>query len=59
MQRHSIVGAEQAPGLVDWIERRGYEVVEGIEHNDFAKSRIQATTDELLEERAAVSDLLS
>ena len=22
-----IVGAEQAPGLVDWIERRGYEVV--------------------------------
>ena len=24
-----IVGAEQAPGLVDWIERRGYEVVEG------------------------------
>jgi malate dehydrogenase len=36
-----------------------YEVVEGIEHNDFAQSRIQATTDELLEERAAVSDLLS
>ncbi|MEE2628436.1 MAG: ABC transporter permease [Candidatus Latescibacterota bacterium] len=24
-----IVGAEQAPGLVNWIERRGYEVVEG------------------------------
>ena len=24
-----IVGAEQAPGLVNWIERRGYQVVEG------------------------------
>jgi sodium transport system permease protein len=24
-----IVGAERAPGLVDWIERRGYTVVEG------------------------------
>ncbi len=24
-----IVGAERAPGLIDWIERRGYTVVEG------------------------------
>jgi malate dehydrogenase len=35
------------------------EIVQGIEHDDFARSRIKATTDELLEERAAVEDLLS
>ena len=34
------------------------EIVQGIEHDDFARSRIEATTTELLEERAAVQDLL-
>jgi len=40
-----------APGTV--------EIVQGIEHGDFARSKIVATTDELLEERAAVEDLLA
>jgi len=39
-----------APGTV--------EIVQGIEHGAFAHSRLAATTDELLEERAAVEDLL-
>ena len=34
------------------------EIVQGIEHGEFARSKIQATTTELLEERAAVEDLL-
>jgi malate dehydrogenase len=41
----------EAPGTV--------EIVQGIEHDEFAQSRIQATTSELLEERAAVEHLLS
>ena len=40
-----------APGTV--------EIVQGIEHGDFARSKIVATTDELLEERAAIEDLLA
>lgn len=36
----------------------GVEIVQGIEHGDFARDRIEATTAELLEERAAVEDLL-
>jgi malate dehydrogenase len=36
----------------------GWEVVEGLEHDDFAAERIRATTDELLAERADVTDLL-
>jgi len=40
------------------IEGGVYNIVEGIEHNDFAKARIQATVDELLAEREAVKDLL-
>lgn len=40
------------------IENGVYSIVEGIEHNDFAKARIQATVDELLAEREAVKDLL-
>jgi malate dehydrogenase len=40
-----------APGRV--------EIVQGIEHDEFAQSRIEATTNELLEERAAVEHLLS
>lgn len=40
-----------APGTV--------EIVQGIEHGDYARSKIAATTDELLEERAAVEDLLA
>jgi malate dehydrogenase len=34
------------------------EVVQGVEHGDFASARIEVTTTELLEERAAVEDLL-
>ncbi|MEZ4639338.1 MAG: malate dehydrogenase [Caldilineaceae bacterium] len=33
-------------------------VVQGLEHSDFAKERIKITGDELLEERAAVADVL-
>jgi malate dehydrogenase len=40
-----------APGSV--------EIVQGIEHDDFARSKLIATTKELLEERAAVEDLLA
>ena len=35
------------------------EIVQGIDHDDFARERIAATTAELLEERAAVEDLLA
>ena len=35
------------------------EIVEGIEHAEFARSKIEATTAELLEERAAVAELLA
>jgi len=40
-----------APGVVE-IER-------GVAHGEFARGRIRATTDELLEERAAVAELLA
>ncbi len=40
-----------APGTV--------EIVQGIEHDEFARTKIEATTAELLEERAAVEDLLA
>ncbi|MGZ8564246.1 MAG: malate dehydrogenase [Candidatus Limnocylindria bacterium] len=40
-----------APGVV--------EIVPGIEHGEFARGRIEATAAELLEERAAVEDLLA
>jgi malate dehydrogenase len=40
-----------APGVV--------EIDQGIEHGPFARSRIEATTAELLEEREAVSELLA
>ena len=33
-------------------------VVEGIEHDDWARERIKVTTDELLEERGEVQELL-
>jgi malate dehydrogenase len=36
-----------------------YEVVEGIELNDFSRSKIDASVNELKEEREAVKDLLS
>ncbi|HEX5038845.1 MAG TPA: malate dehydrogenase [Candidatus Limnocylindria bacterium] len=36
----------------------GVEIVEGIEHGKFARQKIEATTNELLEERAAVEELL-
>ena len=35
------------------------EIVQGIEHDDFARGKIDATTAELREERAAVEDLLA
>jgi malate dehydrogenase len=35
-----------------------YEIVEGLEHNDFAKGKIAATHKELMEERAAIEHLL-
>jgi malate dehydrogenase len=34
------------------------EIVQGIEHDEFARERIETTTNELLEERAAVGELL-
>jgi malate dehydrogenase len=36
----------------------GVEIVQGIEHDEFARDKIAETTAELLEERAAVEDLL-
>jgi malate dehydrogenase len=36
----------------------GVDIVQGIEHGEFARQRIEATTNELLEERAAVEELL-
>ncbi len=35
-----------------------YEIVQGLEHNDFAKAKIAATRKELTEERAAIEHLL-
>lgn len=35
-----------------------WSIVEGLEHNDYAKAKIKATADELLSEKAAVADLL-
>ena len=31
-----VVGAERAPGLIDWIERRGFDVVKGPEDPEAA-----------------------
>ena len=39
--------------------RGGVEIVQGIEHGEFARSKIEATTNELLEERSAVVELLA
>lgn len=35
-----------------------WSIVEGLEHNDYAQAKLQATADELLSERSAVADLL-
>ena len=35
-----------------------YEIVKGLQHNDFAKSKIAATQKELMEERSAIEHLL-
>ena len=35
-----------------------YQVVKGLQHNDFAKAKIAATQKELMEERAAIEQLL-
>ena len=34
------------------------EIIQGVELNDFAKSKIKITTEELVSEREAVSDLI-
>ena len=39
--------------------RGSVEIVQGIEHGEFARSKIEATTNELLEERSAVVELLA
>jgi malate dehydrogenase len=39
-------------------EGNGWKVAENLEHNDYARAKIQATTEELLEEKSAVEDLL-
>ena len=57
-------GYDVPPGLVFGYPLRAnapgdVEIVQGIEHGAFATSRIEATTVELLEERAAVEELLS
>ena len=36
-----------------------YEIVQGIEHNEFAQGKINATKEELEMERDAVKELLS
>ena len=36
----------------------GWQVVEGVEHDDFAKEKIRLTTEELVQERDLVKDLL-
>ena len=41
----------QSPGT-------SWTVVEGMEHDDFARSKIEATTQELVEERDEVRELL-
>ena len=40
------------------VRRRGWHVVEGLGHSDFAQDRIRDTTEELESERSAVRDLL-
>jgi hypothetical protein len=35
----------------------GWSVVEGLEHDDFARQRIRLTTDELLSERQEVDSM--
>jgi len=40
-------------------DRASVEIVQGIELNDFAKSKIKVTTEELLSEKEAVKDLLN
>ena len=39
--------------------RGGVEIVQGIDHGEWAAARIRATIDELLEERAAVTELVA
>ena len=41
------------------VAKGSVEIVQGIEHGDFAREKIEATTNELLEERAAVEELLA
>ncbi|HVM24199.1 MAG TPA: malate dehydrogenase [Candidatus Limnocylindrales bacterium] len=41
------------------VAKGSVEIVQGIEHGHFAREKIEATTNELLEERAAVEELLA
>ena len=43
--------------LLDARSSGSYEIVEGLEVNDFAQSQIDATVNELKEERDAVKEL--
>ena len=40
------------------VKDGAWTIVEGVEHNDFAKERLAATSKELMEERETVKDLL-
>ena len=40
------------------VENGAWSIVQGVEHSEFAQSRIAASADELIAEREAVSDLL-
>ena len=40
------------------IENGKYKIVEGLEHSEYSKNKIEATAQDLVNERAAVADLL-
>jgi malate dehydrogenase len=40
------------------VDNKGWNVVQGLEINDFSRSRIDASVAELKEEAAAVADLI-
>ena len=45
-------------GYPVWSDGSSASIVEGIEHDAWAQEKIKVTTDELLEERAEVQELL-
>ena len=50
------------PGLISSFplttDGKSWKIVQGIQHNDFAREKITATVNELREERTAIADLL-